>query len=535
MAHQKVFISYGRQDSEKTRGIATQLRQLGVDCILDLDTESFGVEYTSKLASDIKGSDAVIFLVSQSSLRSQWCRREIEFAYNQRKRIIPILINPPDQSAFQDSWLPEEVKSKSTILFTDNWIKSLLKAVEQEVSVAASQGKSTKFSALSTLQPTRYCKPKFYKRVVGIIIFTTILFLASLFTLLLQKDNSGLEANPCPETTYPTADTEYVVDSTAAPDILYAVEDSMVEELPITPEPQPADTPTPDTSAVATVQPSPETNEPTIVEDKPTSTEGSGSYWWLLSTVVCIGLIVYYIYLQQKMSVKFIANEDCELYVDNEEKGAAATLKKNRSAIVSLPRGEYNFIFKPTNEKIAEKTLIRKISKAGELIEMKFPTSRPEEHRVIKCFIAGSTHLEAERDALRAAISRTNNEWEKMNIEVLAYTFEDFDRQMVVGGQQNKYNEFLEREATIAAFVINENMGTKTKEEFQIANNAFKSQRHPEIIIFNSDSSPKNDDTKELEKIIINEKQYWVDYSDIKDLRHEFMATLNRIILNNYF
>lgn len=44
MAHQKVFISYGRQDSEKTRGIATQLKQLGVDYILDLDTESFGVE-----------------------------------------------------------------------------------------------------------------------------------------------------------------------------------------------------------------------------------------------------------------------------------------------------------------------------------------------------------------------------------------------------------------------------------------------------------------------------------------------------------
>lgn len=309
----------------------------------------------------------------------------------------------------------------------------------------------------------------------------------------------------------------------------------MAADVPITSEPQYSDTPTPDTSVVTNVPSSSETTKPTIVEEESSSTEESSSHWWLLSIVAGIGLIAYYIYRKQEMSVKFIANEDCELYVDNEEKGVTATLKRNRTAVVSLHRGEYNFIFKPTNEAISEKTLICKIIKSGELIEMKFPITRPGEHRTIRCFIAGSTKLEAERNALRAAISRTSNEWKEKNIEVLAYTFEDFDRQMVDGGQQNKYNEFLEKQATIAAFVINENMGAKTKEEFQIANNAFKTQRHPEIIVFNSDTSPKNNDTKELERIIAKEKQYWVDYGDLKDLRHEFMGTLNRIILNNYF
>ena len=113
-----VFISYSRKDIEKAERLRRLLEGLGFNVWLDLVGIAAGEEWPTKLAEAINDSDVVLMLISQASVASEYCLKEILFAKKKSKPIIGLRLDDatlPDQIEFmlgdvQQVALPEDQK-----------------------------------------------------------------------------------------------------------------------------------------------------------------------------------------------------------------------------------------------------------------------------------------------------------------------------------------------------------------------------------------------------------------------------------------
>ncbi|MEU2077308.1 TIR domain-containing protein [Streptomyces sp. NPDC013489] len=90
----KVFVSYSRRDAVFARRLhqelAASLREVWVDW-LDIEPSA---KWRERIDEAIRGSDAMIVLLSRDSLRSKYCWLECERALALGKRVLPVVIDP---------------------------------------------------------------------------------------------------------------------------------------------------------------------------------------------------------------------------------------------------------------------------------------------------------------------------------------------------------------------------------------------------------------------------------------------------------
>lgn len=139
--------------------------------------------------------------------------------------------------------------------------------------------------------------------------------------------------------------------------------------------------------------------------------------------------------------------------------------------------------------------------------------------RQINVFFAGSKALQTERDIYSNVVSQLQTKWKDNNIHLYGYSFQNFEHEFVVDGHQFTYNEFIKGYSDIIIFVLNGNVGGKTQEEFDIAMNSFRKHRRPLIYVYSRLSDAQNEDVEKTRKRIVEESQYWQDYSDNDHLR----------------
>lgn len=157
-----------------------------------------------------------------------------------------------------------------------------------------------------------------------------------------------------------------------------------------------------------------------------------------------------------------------------------------------------------------------------------------ENIRIIKCFIAGSSILEMEQNVLRAAIAQTNNKWRGKNIEIISVTYEDFGWIKNEEVHTSKCIKYIENAATLVIFIIKGEIGQYTINEFEHAMNAFKCGNHPKILIFNDINSPSRKYSEKLKEKVTANKQYWSNYKSLKDLKQQFIHTLDWILIEMF-
>ena len=87
----QLFISYARTDRPKVDRLAQQLRQVGNDVWLDTDL-SGGQVWWDNILHQIRQADAFITMVSRSSLKSQACQVERQYAAQLSKPILPLTV-----------------------------------------------------------------------------------------------------------------------------------------------------------------------------------------------------------------------------------------------------------------------------------------------------------------------------------------------------------------------------------------------------------------------------------------------------------
>lgn len=136
-----------------------------------------------------------------------------------------------------------------------------------------------------------------------------------------------------------------------------------------------------------------------------------------------------------------------------------------------------------------------------------------------KCFIAGSTSLNSERDAIRAVVSEMHNKFLSKGILITSYTFEDFDNTIRDGGLQNLYNDFIANEADCIIFIIDGRIGHQTLNEFNISIKSYLSRQKPAILVYGRYGSQDMYQSSEFINKLNNLKHYWRIYKDLSSLK----------------
>ncbi len=88
-----IFISYSRVDTEIADRICAVLDATDITYFIDRKGISGGLEFPEILADAIDTCGAVLFLASRNSYESRFTTREITYAFNEKKEIIPYRID----------------------------------------------------------------------------------------------------------------------------------------------------------------------------------------------------------------------------------------------------------------------------------------------------------------------------------------------------------------------------------------------------------------------------------------------------------
>lgn len=88
-----IFISYSRHDKEAVFPFVEQINKaLGLECWIDLEGIESGEQFENIIIKAIDECKVVLFMLSDSSLKSEWTKREVYYAEGEEKRIVPILV-----------------------------------------------------------------------------------------------------------------------------------------------------------------------------------------------------------------------------------------------------------------------------------------------------------------------------------------------------------------------------------------------------------------------------------------------------------
>lgn len=167
------------------------------------------------------------------------------------------------------------------------------------------------------------------------------------------------------------------------------------------------------------------------------------------------------------------------------------------------------------------------------------PVRKTEKTREeIKCFIAGSKTMMAERNAMRVVVSNMYHNWKSFNFLIEVYSFDNFEHTMSEKGHQEEYNQFIANEADLALFLFDNTVGDKTLEELDTAIDSYKKNKRPKIIVYVKTHDHYSPVIEELRNRLKKEDVYWVDYTSIEHLSTVFERDLNaqlfkRVHINN--
>lgn len=97
------FMSYSRKDQHFTQKLTTGLQERGpVEVWIDWADVSVGSEWWAKIRNGIESSDNFICVVSTNWIGCHTCQNELDYALQQGKRIIPIILEPIPEDHLTD-------------------------------------------------------------------------------------------------------------------------------------------------------------------------------------------------------------------------------------------------------------------------------------------------------------------------------------------------------------------------------------------------------------------------------------------------
>lgn len=133
----KVFISYSRKDIEFAKRLTAKLQKSDLDFWIDWEGIPPTVDWWNEIEKGIEEADIFLFLISPDSAKSTVCRREIECAAKNGKRLIPVVVRETEAEE-----TPSALQHLNYIFFRDsddfeNSLTRLLTAIQTDYEWAA--------------------------------------------------------------------------------------------------------------------------------------------------------------------------------------------------------------------------------------------------------------------------------------------------------------------------------------------------------------------------------------------------------------
>lgn len=127
-ADYEAFVSYSRPDREAVRRLESALRARGRRVWVDWEGIPPTAEWMAEIREAIDAADAVLFVLSPTSVVSQVCAQEVEHAVARNKRIVPVLVQDVDAAV-----VPHELSKRNWVLLREG--DDFERGVEQIVAV----------------------------------------------------------------------------------------------------------------------------------------------------------------------------------------------------------------------------------------------------------------------------------------------------------------------------------------------------------------------------------------------------------------
>ena len=125
----KLFISYARKDKEEIQPLVRDLRDLGFTVWIDISGIKGGAKWSTEIVKAITECDFFLLFISSASIESDSVSREVDLAYRNKKKIIPLKlekVNIPPEWDYQTTGIQQIDCSES------NWESRLLVALGED-------------------------------------------------------------------------------------------------------------------------------------------------------------------------------------------------------------------------------------------------------------------------------------------------------------------------------------------------------------------------------------------------------------------
>src|SRR5262249_27806681 len=87
-----VFISYVHEEAEFANRLIADLNAAGHACWIDTSSIKGGDEWVRTIAEGIINSYALVVIVTLKAMRSKWVQKEILWAQQKKKPVIPLIL-----------------------------------------------------------------------------------------------------------------------------------------------------------------------------------------------------------------------------------------------------------------------------------------------------------------------------------------------------------------------------------------------------------------------------------------------------------
>ncbi|MGF1538216.1 MAG: TIR domain-containing protein [Elainellaceae cyanobacterium] len=98
----QVFLSYSEENRQQRQAVHRILQRRGFTVWVNTTDIQTGTDFEQAIREGVEKADNVVYLLSPSSLASQYCQQELDFAQTYNKRIIPLLIRSVDEVVMPD-------------------------------------------------------------------------------------------------------------------------------------------------------------------------------------------------------------------------------------------------------------------------------------------------------------------------------------------------------------------------------------------------------------------------------------------------
>lgn len=472
-----VYICHSRNDETIAAEIRKLLSGKSIPVHDGLDQLSFGMDMATALSDIIKACSNVIVILSECSLLSPWLWKEVEVAIGYGKRIIPIQVKQIGLSKIPNSIRQINILDLEKVLSSPRLLESCLAPFDNQPHIVAEESKINK---LNKVAPVKYIT---YRH------------------------------NPSKKKT----ELEIIWDK-------YAEEQSKgVRHM--------------------SRQPSRNRLQMSVRKKRPRRRKRNTNrhVWWLVGLGFLVAAILFFVLSRWQFFLPSLSDnvsvlQERVLFLQASIIIVIIVAIGVCLCIISRYKTKLNNVTTNVNLTSDSKVLMN-LNEERMVLKKKDPYSLDlplggntinldylsfNSPRRINCFIAGSLELQLERDVLRSAISMVYNLWKDKNFQILSFTFEDFDRKFTKDGHQPLYDHFITTEADYAVFLIKGPVGDKTRAEFEKAYQAFQVNNRPSIIAFSDKNGKDDESTRAFRKRFDEINQYWIDYSDLKELNFRF-------------